>query len=149
MSARSIEVVASGVPAPRWRTKLARFCAVTLEAAGYSEWEIAILLCDDDRISALNNRYRGKDSPTDVLSFPRDEGSSGARVAGDMAISLPALRRNAASYGASDDDELKRIVVHGILHLAGMDHGRGKSGKMLALQETLLKRLRAERVIGE
>jgi probable rRNA maturation factor len=149
MSLRAVEVVASGVPVPRWRGRLAQFCAVALAAAGYSEWEIAIMLCDDERIAELNGRYRGKDSPTDVLSFPREEGSPGEPVAGDIAISLPALRRNALSYGASDNEELKRLVVHGILHLAGMDHGRGKSGKMLALQETLLKRLQAERVIGE
>jgi probable rRNA maturation factor len=147
--ARSIEIVASGVPAPRWRARLSSFCATALQSAGYKQWEIAVLLCGDERIRELNGKYRGKDAPTDVLSFPRDEGRKGEPVAGDIAISLPALERNAAAFGVGKDEELKRLVVHGILHLAGMDHGRGKSGRMLALQETLLERLDAEHVIGE
>jgi probable rRNA maturation factor len=147
--ARSIDVVAEGIPTPRWRGRLGKFCATALLAAGYAEWDVALLLCGDERIAELNGRYRGKDVPTDVLSFPREGGRKGSPVEGDIAISLPALKRNARSFGASDNDELKRLVVHGILHLAGMDHGRGKSGKMLALQEALLERLQPERVIGE
>jgi probable rRNA maturation factor len=49
----------------------------------------------------------------------------------------------------SENEEMKRLLVHGLLHLAGMDHGRGKSGKMLTLQETLLERLRTEKIFGE
>ena len=70
-------------------------------------------------------------------------------MTGDIAISLPALGRNARKFGVSENEELKRLVVHGILHLAGMDHGRGKGGAMLSLQEDLLERLGAERIIGE
>ena len=73
----------------------------------------------------------------------------GPRVTGDIALSLPALRRNAREFGVHENEELKRLLVHGILHLAGMDHGRGKGARMLALQEELLERLRGERIIGE
>ena len=84
-----------------------------------------------------------------MLSFPAEEVRNEGPVTGDIAISLPALRRNADAYGVSENEEMKRLLVHGLLHLAGMDHGRGKSGKMLALQETLLDKLRTERIFGE
>jgi probable rRNA maturation factor len=145
---RLIEVAVDGVPAPRWRKKLSRFCAAALTAAGFAQWEISLLLCDDQRITALNGRYRGIHRPTDVLSFPGEEAVSGA-VVGDIAISLDTLRRNAVAFGVSEEEELKRLTVHGILHLAGMDHGRGKGRKMLGLQEKLMERLKTERIIRE
>ena len=148
-AARSVEVIADGIPAPQWRARAARFCARFLTEAGYGEWEIAVMLCGDERIAELNRRYRGRDAPTDVLSFPREERSAGGRVTGDIAVSLPALCRNAASFGVSEDEELKRLLVHGILHLAGMDHGHGRGGSMLALQEELLERMRDIPVMAE
>lgn len=146
---RSIEIAVDGIPAPRWRKRLSRFCATTLTSAGFAQWEISFLLCDDERITTLNGRYRGMQRPTDVLSFPGDEEGTGGAVVGDIAISLDTLRRNAAAFGVSEEEELKRLVVHGVLHLSGMDHGRGKGRKMLALQEQLLERLQAERIIRE
>jgi probable rRNA maturation factor len=146
---RSIEIAVDGIAAPRWRKRLSRFCATALTAAGFPQWEISILLCDDERITTLNGRYRGMPRPTDVLSFPGEVEVTRGAVAGDIAISLDTLRRNAVAFGVSEEEELKRLTVHGILHLAGMDHGRGKGRKMLALQEKLLERLKAERIIRE
>ncbi len=146
---RSVEVVVEGVPAPRWRVAVGRFCAAILAEAGYDAWEVAVLLCGDERIAELNGRYRGKSGPTDVLSFPREETPTAGRVTGDVAISLPMLRRNAASFGVGEDEELKRLLAHGMLHLAGMDHGRGRGGAMLALQEKLLERTRAVHIMAE
>ena len=145
---RSIEIAVDGMPAPPWRKRLSRFCATALTAAGFAQWEVSLLLCGDGRITTLNGRYRGRNRPTDVLSFPGNEAESGA-VVGDIAISLETVRRNAAAFGVSEEEELKRITVHGILHLAGMDHGRGKGRKMLVLQEKLLEQLKTERIIGE
>ncbi len=142
---RSVEIAFSGVAAPGWKRRIAPFCRKALRAAGYAAWDISLLLCDDTRMKELNARYRGKDRTTDVLSFPRGEGT----VAGDIAISLPAMRRNAASFDASENDEMKRLLIHGILHVAGMDHGKGSSGPMLDLQESLIERLRAELVVTE
>ena len=153
--ARAVEIAVSGVPLPRWRGRLKRFCAKALSGAGFMEWDISILLCDDGRIAELNGRYRGKNHPTDVLSFPlgeRESGSVGAAalvVSGDIAISLDTLRRNAGELGLPEDEELKRLLVHGLLHLAGMDHGRGTRKGMIALQEKLVSALGGERVIGE
>jgi probable rRNA maturation factor len=145
---RSIEIAVDGLPAPRWRKGLSRFCAAALTAAGFSQWEISMLLCDDRKITELNGRYRGRNRPTDVLSFPGDGAGTGV-VAGDIAISLDTLRRNAAAFGVSEQEEVKRLAVHGILHLAGMDHGRGKGRKMLALQERLMEELKTVRIIRE
>ncbi len=145
---RSVEVSVEGVPAPRWKSRLPRFCARVMDEAGFAEWAVAVLLCGDPRIAALNGRYRGRQEATDVLSFPADDGRRGSPVVGDIAISLETLRRNAASYGVSEEEELKRLLVHGILHLAGMDHGRGKGGAMLSLQGKLLQRLEPERIMG-
>jgi len=110
---------------------------------------VSILVCGEERMPALNSRYRGRNTATDVLSFPEEEGQNGGPVRGDIAISLPALSRNAAAFGVSENEEMKRLLVHGLLHLAGMDHGRGKSGKMLALQESLLEKLRSGKIFGE
>lgn len=146
---RLVEIAAEGVPLPRGSARLSRFCAKALTAAGCSAWQVSVLICGDERMTDLNRRYRGKDSATDVLSFPGEEGRKEGPVTGDIAISLPALRRNAAAYQVSENEEMKRLLVHGLLHLAGMDHGKGKSGKMLALQEKLLDDLRTEKIFGE
>lgn len=146
---RAVEVVVEGIPVPRWKARAAAFCSRFMKEAGYAEWEIAVLLCGDERIAELNSRFRGRDAPTNVLSFPREEGPVGSRVAGDIAVSVPMLRRNAVSFAVTEDEELKRLLAHGILHLAGMDHGRGKGPAMLALQESLLARTRDIHIMAE
>ena len=143
--ARTVEVAASGVALPRWSARLARFCRHVLREAGAVGWDISILLCDDGMIADLNRKYRGIARPTDVLSFSRSD--EPRCVAGDIAISCDALRRNAKEYGVSADGELKRLMTHGLLHLAGMEHGRGKGKAMVALQERIVEKLRAERII--
>jgi probable rRNA maturation factor len=152
---RRIEVAVDGIRRPRWEADLPRFCARALREAGYASWDISFLLCGDRRMTELNGKYRGRKTPTDVLSFPRESEARGTPprdavagpVAGDVAISLDTLRRNAAAFGCTDDEELKRLTVHGLLHLAGMDHGRGRGGPMLELQERLLERLHRVHVI--
>jgi probable rRNA maturation factor len=148
-SVRDVEIVVDGSRAAAGSAGLARFCARALRAAGFSSWDVAVLLCGDDRILELNRRFRGRPEPTDVLSFPREEGRKGEPVCGDIAISLDSLGKNAARFGTSENEEMKRLLVHGLLHLAGMDHGQGKSGRMLAFQEELLLGLRSQRVYGE
>ncbi|MFH1576227.1 MAG: rRNA maturation RNase YbeY [Candidatus Margulisiibacteriota bacterium] len=81
---------------------------------------INLVLVDDQRIRQLNHQFRHKDKPTDVLAFPMNEDG----VLGDIAISVPTTRRNAKRYGVSYQAELKRLVVHGVLHLLGFEHGR-------------------------
>lgn len=81
---------------------------------------INLLLVDDQKIQQLNRDYRYKDKATDVLAFPMGEDG----VLGDMAISLDTAKRNAKRFGVSYNTEMKRLVVHGTLHLLGYDHGK-------------------------
>ncbi|MFH1542656.1 MAG: rRNA maturation RNase YbeY [bacterium] len=83
------------------------------------EGEINLLFVDDKEIHRLNKQYRDKDKPTDVLSFEMNEDG----VIGDIAISKETAERQAKEYGATLDEEIKRLVVHGTLHLLGYDHG--------------------------
>ncbi|GBU22957.1 hypothetical protein R80B4_02870 [Fibrobacteres bacterium R8-0-B4] len=78
----------------------------------------AVILCSDYMIRKLNRRYRGKDKATDVLSFPFGDDD----LLGEVYISLQRAAVQARRYGVSYEDELKRLLVHGLLHLMGYDH---------------------------
>ena len=112
------------------KADLARFARRAQKLAGVSG-EVAVLIAGNDRIRELNRRFRKKNQPTDVLSFPRESG-------GDIAISAEIARQNAGLYGHAFSNELKILVLHGILHLAGYDH-ENDQGEMAA-QESLLRR---------
>jgi probable rRNA maturation factor len=105
-----------------------QLCALALASAGIEGGHVAIELVDEGRIRALNREHRGRDAPTDVLSFPVDAGAAipGPRELGDVVI---------CPERAGD---LREAVVHGALHLAGMDHERD-DGEMLALQREILR----------
>lgn len=131
----TVEVALAGVRASRWRAAAAGFCREALAAAGIDGWDLSVLLASDAVVRGLNARYRGKDRATDVLSFSQLEGArlaghGGRRPAGDLVISLETMRRNAREHGVGEREELARLIVHGILHLAGMDHGRGAGRAM-------------------
>jgi probable rRNA maturation factor len=95
--------------------------------------DIAILITSRRKMQALNRRFRRKDSPTDVLSFPSRQG-------GDIAICFEIARQNAARLGHSTMDEIKILVLHGLLHLAGYDH-ETDSGQMARAEARLRTRL--------
>lgn len=86
--------------------------------------EISIRIADDDEISELNQKYRGENKPTDVLSFPSGEVNPETEqiYLGDICISLPTVISQAQKYDHSLMDELQLLVVHGCLHLLGFDH---------------------------
>ncbi len=149
-----VEVAVEGVPEPDWTARLVSFAEKALGRLGRDAWDLSFLLCDDATMRDLNARYREKDESTDVLSFQLGEKVAddelGERwAAGDIAISLDMLAVNAAYFGVSRDEELRRLVVHGILHLDGMDHEDNDPGRpMLRLQEELLKSLNEERILS-
>ncbi len=93
-----------------------------LVAAALPDAELSVVLCDDDFIAVLNRDYRGKDAPTDVLSFPQGDELSGEVVLGDAIISLPTAARQAAERGHTVMQELRVLLVHGLMHLLGHDH---------------------------
>lgn len=103
--------------------------------------QVTVLLTTDSAVRKLNRRFRGKNKPTDVLSFPAApmQGAKPAeQVAGDLAISVPTARRQAAEQEHALSVEIKVLVLHGLLHLAGYDH-ECDSGQM----ERRERRLRA------
>jgi probable rRNA maturation factor len=102
-------------------------CTLALASAGVQEGHLAVELVDETRIREVNREHRGKDEPTDVLSFPIDEAgpAAGPRELGDVVI--------APDHTA----DLREAVVHGVLHLVGMDH-ETDDGEMLALQAEIL-----------
>jgi probable rRNA maturation factor len=93
--------------------------------------EVSLLLTDDAEVQELNRRYRGKDRPTDVLSFAQQEClentplppqiSGAPRLLGDVVISVDTAARQAAARGANLEEELALLTVHGILHLLGYE----------------------------
>ncbi|MBV9837417.1 MAG: rRNA maturation RNase YbeY [Solirubrobacterales bacterium] len=103
-------------------------CALALSSAGIEQGHVAVEFVDEERIRLLNDEYRRLDEPTDVLSFGVDEdgASAGARELGDIVIC------------PTRTEDLREAVVHGALHLSGMDHETDE-GEMLALQAELMR----------
>ena len=124
---------------PSWICNVKSFMQDVMTLTEVQDWDVSICFCDDEFIKNLNKQYRSIDDATDVLSFELEseyEGSSGETryCAGDIVISISALERNTENFGVSKNDELKRLLVHGFLHLSGLDHGEyhiGKDGYIL------------------
>jgi probable rRNA maturation factor len=132
---------------PKWADEVVAFVGETLLVMCKDNWEVSLLFCGDEFIHELNREYRVRDEPTDVLSFPMgelyEEGETEYYLAGDIVISLPALRRNANEFGVNENEELARLLIHGLLHLSGMDHEDNEpSQPMLTEQEEILARIR-------
>ena len=121
------------------RAGLTRFLH-TAQTAAEITGEIEVLLADDRVLRRLNREYRGKNKATDVLSFPAGEGFPGAH-AGDLAISLETAARQAEDHGHTLRDELRILILHGVLHLSGLDH-EADDGEMAARERELRRRLR-------
>lgn len=99
--------------------------------------EVALVLTGDRAVRALNARYRGKDKPTDVLSFPGPGGEAGL---GDIVISVDTAARNAKEYGRTLPQELDILALHGFLHVLGYDH-ETDDGTMDRLEKRLRRRI--------
>ena len=105
---------------------------------------LGIRFAGDRELRRVNLQYRGKDKPTDVLSFPGEEGHLG-----DILISVPTARRQAESMGHSTERELKVLLLHGILHCLGYDHETDE-GEMERLERRLRRRcIRGDDESGE
>lgn len=93
--------------------------------AGYVDAEVSLLLTDDTRMTELNERYRGLDKTTDVLSFSLQENDSDlpfGEFLGDIVISVPTARKHADEAGVPLEQEIETLALHGLLHLLGHDH---------------------------
>jgi probable rRNA maturation factor len=142
----------------RWSTLAQR----VLAARGVKgETEVSLLFVDEDAMAALNQQFLGKSGPTDVLSFPIEDepgptgrspdlGGSGPGVSpdegtltllGDVVICPAVAAANAVEHEVSLDDEVALLVVHGLLHLLGLDHEEeAEAERMEALEQELLTR---------
>ena len=125
-----VEIIgAEGVVAAPPVAEVERLVALALASAGVEDGHVAIEYVDAERIAALNTEHRAKDGPTDVLSFPIDgadaELPAGTRELGDVVIC------------PEHTTDLREAIVHGTLHLVGMDH-ETDAGEMLALQAEIL-----------
>ena len=148
-----------GLDAPQWFNEVEPFVQKVLADRNADGWELSVLFCSDAFIQNLNKTYRDIDSPTDILSFEDgdeyiDDDGVKWYSAGDIAISIATFSKNAAEFGVPVEEELKRLLIHGVLHLSGLDHGEAHIGKdrtfeggsdeerqMLVLQEEILERL--------
>jgi probable rRNA maturation factor len=122
---------------------LSKIAHRALEVLGLSKVELSIALVSDAQIKRLNKLYRNKDKPTDVLSFPIGEKVEDWLILGDIVISVDTAKRQAKELGYSLEEELKRLLVHGLVHLLGYDHELGgeEEKKFFELEEFVLKEL--------
>jgi probable rRNA maturation factor len=128
--------------------RLRRVAEATL-ALERATGQVTLVITDDEGIQALQRDFLGIDAPTDVLAFSAREGGEPFVVApeaesylGDIIISYPRAREQAEELGHAVDDELRLLIVHGLLHLLGYDHGEGEERAMMwARQEQILSML--------
>ncbi len=148
-----------GIDQPEWLGNVEPFMQKLAKELSFDGQEVSVLFCDDAIIQELNKNYRNIDSATDVLSFEngerfKDEDGVDWLLAGDIAISVDTLKKNAEYFECDVDSELKRLLLHGFLHLNGYDHGeehieKGKKPEceMLKLQEEILLKIKGEKII--
>jgi probable rRNA maturation factor len=126
-----------------------RFLARVQRELKLSRRKVTVCFVDDRAIARLNGKFRGKPKPTDVLSFPSNGNGNGGRefpevrsekLLGEIAISPQAARRNAKQFGRTLDEELRILVLHGVLHLAGYDH-EADHGEMDRIEMRLRRKL--------
>ncbi len=135
MTASGLDIEVLGidllVPDAPTALEVRELCVLALASAGIEDGHLAVEFVDEDRIRVLNREYRDKDTPTDVLSFGVDEDGepAGPRELGDIVIC------------PEHTTDLREAVVHGTLHLTGMDH-EVDDGEMLALQAELMRWIR-------
>jgi probable rRNA maturation factor len=122
-----VEVIGEGGPEAPPPVEVERLVALALASGGVEDGHVAVEFVEAERIAELNAEHRGKDEPTDVLSFPIDETDEpiGPRELGDILIC------------PEHTEDLREAIIHGALHLTGMDH-ETDSGEMLVLQAELL-----------
>jgi len=133
------------------RLLIRKCCHAVLQTEDlHGNYEVSVSFVDDEQIQKLNKEYRGKDIHTDVLSFPSGKDGNfdvdkdtGATMLGDIAISIPAVYRQAQQYGHSIRREFAFLAVHSMLHLLGYDHEENglTRVRMREKEEDVLSRL--------
>lgn len=133
-----------GMTLPFKTENIHAFAKKVLERIDHEYCDLSVHFCTNETIKNLNQQYRGKDEATDILSFESGETYQDAdgeerEMLGEIIISLETLKENAEYFAVPIDEELMRLVIHGILHLDGLDHATNeKEEPMLEMQEILL-----------
>ena len=123
------------MPAIR-RRDVSRWVRQVAASYGRRVGEIGYLFCDDEKILEVNREYLSHDYYTDIITFDYTDGDV---INGDLVISLDTVRSNAGLFGKAYDDELMRVIIHGILHLCGInDKGPGERELMEAAENKAL-----------
>lgn len=129
----------------KFRAQIKKIASIVLKKMDVpNDSELCVSFIEDKKMRELNRTYRNIDRTTDVLTFPQGEGP-GYTLLGDIVISLDTVRRHSASYGNTVQEEIKKLIVHGILHLLGHDHKKKKEKEVMRRMEsellTVLKEL--------
>jgi probable rRNA maturation factor len=142
LSAQSSMIVNRQRRVPVAIRPLQQFYELVRRELGFAPDSVAIQLISDYSMARLNAKFRNKQGPTDVLSFPANGArpKRGAEYVGDIAISPETARRNARRFSRSFSLEMRILILHGMIHLAGFDH-ENDHGEMDRLERRLRKRL--------
>jgi probable rRNA maturation factor len=132
MSRVSIASPQEAVPVDRGRVR--QVARAVLEGEGVADYEISLAFVDNDTIHRLNKRYLDHDQPTDVLSFPLSEPGA-KRLAGELVIGAEVARDQARERGHGVEAELALYVIHGLLHLCGLDDATAKGAAEMRARE--------------
>jgi probable rRNA maturation factor len=124
----------------RDKERLRRWLSGVARDHGHSINELTYVLMGDDALLDYNKRYLGHDEYTDVITF---DGQTGTGVSGDILMSYDRIKENAASFGVTPQQELRRVMVHGLLHLLGhRDKGKAQRDAMRAQEDKYLAKLK-------
>jgi probable rRNA maturation factor len=154
-----IDIICEEIDSPSYLKVVESYLVALISLLGEPNWEMSLTLSNNEYIARLNEKYRNIKGPTDVLTFVMDEDSEEMpfqtshiipRAVGDIIVSLEKVRENSNELKIPFDEELKRVILHGVLHLKGMTHeGYDWDEGMLKEQETLLKKYRDIRFTEE
>ncbi len=141
-----IALMYQNIDKKEWESKYWDFIEELLKELNIDNWEFSITLCDNTYIHELNREYRNQDKPTDVITFvmsdepfPVTDDDEQLYSAGDIIISLDTVLENSEYFKVDYQQELKRVTIHGILHLMGLDHEtNNEDEEMLVKQEKIL-----------
>lgn len=151
-----VDIVADGLEPPSWIPDLSDYARHVLRRLNIADWDVSIVLASDVVMQRLNREWRGRNEVTDVLSFCAFEGGGpeivdGAEIsdrptlaAGDIVLCPERIFAQASDFETTADEELRRVVIHGILHLAGHTHETSDfdTEPMLLMQEQLLNSIK-------
>lgn len=114
------------------KTKIKNWLKLVAESEVYTLGSVSVIFCSDNYILDINQRFLQHDYFTDIITFDYSEGS---KISGDLFISVDSVKENSIEYGTDFEDELHRVIVHGILHLIGYDDHTDEDIKIMRSKE--------------